>query len=162
VTDEHCLYLELGSNIEPERYLPLAIGMLRELVHVEKISSVWESPAVGSSGPNFLNMAIQVRSDLQPEVLKLLIIRNIEAQLGRQRTKDKNAPRTIDIDIVIVDGKVVDDQLWKHAHLAIPLAELIPEIVNESKGESLKQTSERLSLSEPICRRAHLNFDPIG
>jgi 2-amino-4-hydroxy-6-hydroxymethyldihydropteridine diphosphokinase len=160
VTDEHCLYLELGSNIDPEHYLPLAIEMLRELVRVEKISSVWESPAVGFSGPNFLNLAIQVRSDLQPDALKHLILRNIEANLGRQRTKDKNAPRTIDIDIVIVDGKVVDDQVWKHAHLAIPLAELIPEIVNESKGESLKQTSERLSLTQPICRRTDVDFDP--
>jgi 2-amino-4-hydroxy-6-hydroxymethyldihydropteridine diphosphokinase len=159
VKDEYNLYLELGSNIEPERNLPLAIELLRELVHVVKISSVWESPAVGASGPNFLNLAIQIQSVLPPAALKHLILRNIEAQLGRQRTESKNAPRTIDIDIVIVDGKVVDDQVWKHAHLAMPLAELIPEIKNESSGESLEQTSERLSVSEPICQRTDINFD---
>jgi 2-amino-4-hydroxy-6-hydroxymethyldihydropteridine diphosphokinase len=162
VKDEYCLYLELGSNIEPERYLPLAIELLRKLVRVEKISSVWESPAIGSSGPNFLNLAIQVRSDLQPDAFKHLILRSIEAFLDRQRTEDKNAPRTIDIDIVIVDGKVVDDQVWNHAHLAIPLAEIIPELINESRGESLKQISERLSLSKRISRRSDLKFDQSG
>ena len=94
---------------------------------IGKVSSVWESPAVGSPGPNFLNVAIQVQSNLQPDALKHLVLRNVEAYLGRQRMKDKNAPRTIDIDIAILDGKVIDDQVWEQAHLAIPLAEIIPE-----------------------------------
>jgi 2-amino-4-hydroxy-6-hydroxymethyldihydropteridine diphosphokinase len=158
VTNEHCIYLELGSNIEPELNLPLAIEILSQMVKVERISTVWETPAVGSSGPNFLNMAVEIQSDLAPDALKHLVLRNIEAYLGRRRTVNKNAPRTIDIDITIVDGKVVDDKLWQHAHVAIPLAELIPDLINESNGESLKRTSERLSASEPICQRSNLKF----
>jgi len=157
VTDEHCVYLELGSNINPEHNLPVAIGILRQLVRVEKISSVWETPAIGSAGPNFFNLAVRIRSSLSPDVLKQLILRKIEAYLGRKRSADKNAPRTIDIDIVIVDGKVIDDHLWHYAHLAIPLAELIPELIwSENQGETLKQVSERLSANEPRCRRTNL------
>jgi 2-amino-4-hydroxy-6-hydroxymethyldihydropteridine diphosphokinase len=157
--DEHCVYLELGSNIDPEHNLPLAIEILRQLVTVDQVSSVWETPAVGSSGPNFLNLAIQIRSSLPPDALKYLILRNIEAQLGRTRTEDKNAPRTIDIDIIIADGKVVDHQLWQCAYVAIPLAELIPELMDEDVGESLKQISARLAASQPTCRRTDLKFE---
>jgi 2-amino-4-hydroxy-6-hydroxymethyldihydropteridine diphosphokinase len=162
VTDNHCIYLELGSNIDPEYNLPLAIEILRQLVRVEKISSVWETPAVGSSGPNFLNLAVQIRSSLPPDALKHLILRKIEARLGRQRTEDKNAPRTIDIDIVIIDGEVVDDQVWKHAYVAIPLAELIPELINENEGESLKQITERMFTNKHIYQRVDLQFDQVG
>ncbi len=157
MTDDHYIYLELGSNINPEHNLPIAIDILRQLVRVEKISAVWETPAIGSAGPNFFNLAVRIRSSLSPDVLKQLVLRKIEAYLGRKRTSDKNAPRTIDIDIVIVDGKVVDDHLWHFAHLAIPLAELIPDLVwDENQGETLKQVSERLSMREPDCRRTNL------
>jgi len=157
VTDDHSIYLELGSNINPEHNLPLAIDILRQLVQVDRISSVWETPAIGSAGPNFFNLAIQIRSSLSPGVLKRLVLRKIEAHLGRKRTDDKNAPRTIDIDIVIVDGEVIDDHLWDYAHLAIPLAELIPDLVSINyPEETLKQASERLSASQPGCRRGNL------
>ena len=159
--DEHCFYLVLGSNIAPEQNLPLAIELLNKLVRIGTVSSIWESPAVGSPGPNFLNVAIQVQSGLQPEALKHLVLRNIEAYLGRQRMDDKNAPRTIDMDIVIVDGNVIDDQVWMQAHLAIPLAEIIPEIRKDSTGESLKQRSERLAKSAPISKRTDLHIHQI-
>jgi len=158
VPDDYQIFLELGSNIDPEHNLPRAIRIIKQFVRVEKISSVWETPAFGSVGPNFLNLAVQIRSDLPPDALKQLILRKVEAYLGRKRTSDKNAPRTIDIDIVIVNGKVVDDQVWHRAHLAVPLAEVIPELWNENKGETLKQASERLSASEIVCRRTDVNL----
>lgn len=155
--DDYKIYLELGSNINPSENLSLAINILKQLVRVEGISTVWETPAVGSAGPNFLNLAVQIRSVLQPDALKELILRNIEAYLGRKRTTDKYAPRTIDIDIVLVNGKVVDEHLWDYAHLAIPLAELVPDLRrDEGDGETLKQASERLSASTPGCRKADL------
>ena len=156
--DEHCFYLVLGSNIAPEQYLPLAIEILNKLVQIGTVSSIWESPAVGSPGPNFLNVAIQVQSSLQPDALKHLVLRNIEAYLGRQRMED-NAPRTIDIDIVIVDGNVIDDQVWKQAYLAIPLAEIIPEIRKYGTGESLKQRSKRLAKRAAISKRTDLHLN---
>jgi 2-amino-4-hydroxy-6-hydroxymethyldihydropteridine diphosphokinase len=157
--DDHSIYLVLGSNIDPEHNLPLAIEILGQLVRVEKVSSVWETRAVGSSGPNFLNLAVKIRSSLTPDALKHLILRNIEVQLGRKRTENKNAPRTIDIDIVIIDDKVVDDHVWHNAHMALPLAELIPELLIKSEGESLKQASERLSRIQTARRRTDLKVD---
>jgi 2-amino-4-hydroxy-6-hydroxymethyldihydropteridine diphosphokinase len=59
--------LLLGSNIAPEQNLPKAIALLRHYVEVADTSKVWETPAVGSSGANFLNAAVMVRTHLKPE-----------------------------------------------------------------------------------------------
>jgi 2-amino-4-hydroxy-6-hydroxymethyldihydropteridine diphosphokinase len=104
-----------------------------------------------------LNLAIEIRSSLPPDALKELILRKIEAHLGRKRTTDKNAPRTIDIDIIVVDGEVVDEHLWRYAHMAIPLAELLPDLLNtDDQGETLKQASERLLANTPGCQKIDL------
>ena len=88
----HQVYLSLGANIQPELNLPKAIQLLRKHGDILKVSSVWESEAVGSTGPNFLNACILFSTSLEAADLKDRVLRAIEAQLGRQRSADKNAP----------------------------------------------------------------------
>jgi len=76
--------------------------------------------------------------------LKEHIIRPIEAQLGRQRSENKYAPRTIDIDIVLFDDKPYNDKFWRYAFVIIPLAEIYPEYLNPILKESITQTATRL------------------
>jgi 7,8-dihydro-6-hydroxymethylpterin-pyrophosphokinase len=71
-------------------------------------------------------------------------LRQIEARLGSIRTEDKFAPRTIDIDIVVYGDQVIDPGLWRYAHLAQPVAELLPDLVNPTNGQTLEQIAERL------------------
>jgi 2-amino-4-hydroxy-6-hydroxymethyldihydropteridine diphosphokinase len=150
---DHHVYLGIGSNISPEANVPRAIALLRKYVEVEAISTIWESPPEGGSGPDFLNAAILIRTDLDEEDLRNQILRRIESQLGRIRTTDQNAPRTIDLDILIFDGQVLDDQIWLRAYLALPLSELIPDLIQPTNGESLKEIAESLIASTPISRR---------
>ena len=54
----HQVYLSLGSNIQPEVNLPRAVELLQEYGKFIKVSRAWESEAVGSDGPNFLNACV--------------------------------------------------------------------------------------------------------
>jgi 2-amino-4-hydroxy-6-hydroxymethyldihydropteridine diphosphokinase len=139
---EACLLL--GSNIRPEENIPLALDLLQKRVKLLQVSSVWETAAVGSDGPNFLNAALLVSTPLDAQALKERVLHPIEAQLGRVRTSDKNAPRTMDIDIISFDGRVLDAALWTQAHRAVPVAEILPESLSES-GEKLKDAALRLT-----------------
>jgi len=144
MTSLHRAYLNLGSNIEPELNLPKAIQMLREYGEIADTSRVWESKAVGINGPNFLNACVLLLTDLQPVELKEQVIRPIEAKLGRIRYADKNAPRTIDIDIVLFDKTPLNTEYWSYAFVAVPLAELIPNFVHPVSGEKLSCFSEQV------------------
>ena len=91
MTELHQVYLSIGSNIEPEANIPKAVQILREYGQVQGISSIWESEAVGSDGPNFLNLCVLFLNPLQPVELKEQVIRQIESKLGRVRHADKNS-----------------------------------------------------------------------
>ncbi len=145
----HQACLLLGSNIEPEVNIPRAVDLLNKEISIVKVSSVWESASVNCCYPDFLNMAAAVSIGCSAAELKEQILRPLEAHMGRVRTADKNASRTIDIDIVLFDGKVVDPDLWLHVHRAAPVAELFPDTVSK-KGERLKDTARRLAQSTPI------------
>lgn len=152
----HRVCLLLGSNIQPEENLRLAVQLLREQFVVEKISAVWESQAVGSEGPDFLNAAVVIRTFLNPPQLKNRFLRPIEARLGRLRTADKNAPRTIDIDIIAWDADILDPAVWKYAHAAVPVAELLPCYQSTETGEYLEQAARRLSSRTSIHLRPNI------
>jgi 2-amino-4-hydroxy-6-hydroxymethyldihydropteridine diphosphokinase len=139
---EHQACLLLGSNIQPERNLPLAIHQLQDHLTILRISRVWETPSVGSAGPNFLNAALLAHTPLEQKILKLQILTPLEAKLGRVRSADRNAPRPIDLDIILFDGRIMDPTLWQFAHRAVPVAEIQPELHSED-GEILKDVAER-------------------
>ncbi|HUE98621.1 MAG TPA: 2-amino-4-hydroxy-6-hydroxymethyldihydropteridine diphosphokinase [Anaerolineales bacterium] len=140
----HQAYLSLGSNIQPEVNLPGAIELLRKYGHILKVSSAWESEAVGSEGPNFLNACVLFLTPLLPIELKEQVTRPIETILGRKRNEDKYAPRTIDIDIILFDNVSCNDKFWNQAFVVIPLAEIHPEYQSPLTQESIIKTATRL------------------
>ena len=105
---------------------------------------------MGSSGPEFLNAVVLFLSPLNTRELRMQVLQKIEKQLGRVRTFDKNAPRPIDIDVLICDDDVLDDSFWVTAHLAIPLAEINPQYKHSSTGESIQSAAQRLSADTKI------------
>lgn len=136
--------LSLGSNIAPHKFLPRAVERLRDFLEVTAVSRAWRSVPVGASGPDFLNAAVLVCTQLSPFALKIDVLRRVEAQLGRVRRADKFAPRTIDIDIIIYGDLVVDSALWSQAYLALPVSELLPGLVDPQSGETLDHIARRL------------------
>ena len=144
MSDLHRAYLSLGSNIQPETNLVRAIELLRRHGRLERISSAWESESVGAPGPNYLNACVLLLTPLSQPALKEQALLPIETELGRERSADKFAPRTIDIDIVLYDGISSDNKYWEQAFVVVPLAEIYPEYQNPIRAESILKTATRL------------------
>lgn len=134
-------YLSLGSNVEPERHLRAAIAALRARFGDVVVSPVYRVPAVGFDGPDFLNAAAIVDSDLDPLALTDWL-HEVERDNGRVRGPVKFDDRTLDIDLVYFDDLVLDtpklprDEL-RHAFVLRPLADIAPEFVDPVRGVSL-------------------------
>ena len=148
--EEHLIYLSLGSNITPLKNLPRAVAMLRHYGEIIAVSSVWDTPPYGMTGPRFLNASLAVTTLFPPTQFKNLALRRIEIMMGRVRTYDKNAPRPIDLDIVIADGWIADSNIWDRPHLAVPLGELLPGLTHPTRRITLAQIAQTFLLNEDI------------
>jgi 2-amino-4-hydroxy-6-hydroxymethyldihydropteridine diphosphokinase len=145
----HQVCLLLGSNIDPEKNLPRGVELLRQKVGILRSSSVWQSPSVGSAGPDFLNMALLATTSCEPEDLKEKVLRPVEAELGRRRSADKNAPRPFDADIILFDGQLIDETLFHYVHRAVPVSELMPDY-RSPEGKTLVDIAADLTKTNPI------------
>ena len=150
----HKYYLSLGSNIQPSANLARAIELLRTHGAVDEVSSVWESQAIGSAGPNFLNACVSFLGPMGQVELKRDVTSAIEDHMGRVRTRDRLAPRTIDIDILMEDGRPVNLPLWRHAFVVLPMAELLPDFSHPAYNRPLLEVVPELQARTWIVRRA--------
>jgi 2-amino-4-hydroxy-6-hydroxymethyldihydropteridine diphosphokinase len=139
----HQACLLIGSNINPIENIRLAIQLFKNLISIKKISSVYETKAIGSEGPNFLNFALWIETYHSREELVKEVLAPVEEALGRIRTSDKNAPRTVDVDVLIYDGSVLDPNMWTYPHVAIPVSEVIPVTFSEAEIDSIKTTAKK-------------------
>ncbi|HEY6871297.1 MAG TPA: 2-amino-4-hydroxy-6-hydroxymethyldihydropteridine diphosphokinase [Geobacteraceae bacterium] len=158
----HQALLSLGSNVEPERNLRVAVQELARYGRVARVSSVWQSPADGAPGsPDFLNAALWLETPLSASELKETAIAAVEAGLGRVRTADRNAPRTIDIDIMLFDQdrldlgrrRIPDPEVRERPFVAIPLAEIAPDYRHPETGERLAEIAARFDPAASGMRR---------
>ncbi len=140
----HLAYLNLGSNIQPETNLPKAVELLREFGEIVKISQVWESEPVGTTGNNYLNVCVKFKTSMPLSDMKEKIIHPIENQLGRQRGADKFAPRSMDIDMILFDDESINDDTWELAFVVVPLANVYPTYCKTKSGESVLEIATRL------------------
>jgi 2-amino-4-hydroxy-6-hydroxymethyldihydropteridine diphosphokinase len=145
-------YLSLGSNIDPEQNLPAAVRELARFGRVKRVSSVWESPPEGfADQPRFLNAALLLETRLSAAELKARAIASIEASLGRTRNANRNAPRTIDIDIMLFNRDtfrlgsrtIPDAEVLERPFVAIPLAEIAPDYRHPATCETLAAIAAR-------------------
>ncbi len=139
-------YLSLGTNIKPEQNMKAALTTLAQQTKVVAISSVWETKAVGTTAQaNYLNAAVMVETDLNAQQLKEQVLGPIEHNLGRVRQVDKNAPRPMDIDIMLFNQDIIDlgsrhipdAEILERPFVAIPLAEIAPDYIHPETGQSL-------------------------
>ena len=155
-------YLLLGSNIEPVNNLRDTVLQLARFGRVRAISAVWESPPAGfAAQPRYLNAAVLLETGLSANELRDTAIASIEAALGRVRTSNKNAPRTIDIDIMLFNRDVLDvghrhipdSEVRERPFAAIPLAEIAPEYLHPETGETLREIAHRFDPEAAGMRR---------
>ncbi len=147
------IFVALGSNIEPKMNLVKAVHLISQKFELRAASSVWESAPVGFlEQPAFLNAAIQIRSSLDFQYIRDSL-REIETTLLRVRDPNNiNAPRTIDLDIVLfgdqivstIDSQIPDPDILTRPFLAVPLAELDFDRVHPIQGITLGQIARNM------------------
>ena len=154
-------YLSLGSNIEPERHLPEAVKRLAQYGQVRAASTVWETEPLGfADQPNFLNAVVLLETPLSAQALRAEALPALEAALGRVRTENKNAPRTIDIDLLLFNREVLqlgkrhipNPEVQERPFVAIPLAEIAPDYIHPETGQTLRQMAEALPVKGMVRR----------
>jgi len=157
-------FISLGSNIEPETYLPRAVHALGDLGELVAVSHAYQNPAVGPTPQaDFLNAAVLVRTCLSAFEIRGTL-RSIEAQLDRVRTEDKYAPRTIDLDLCLLGMQslktehfqIPDPDILERAHLAVPLAELMPDFLHPDLGNTLAVIAAALRSGAALTLREDL------
>jgi len=138
--------LSLGSNLEPAANLRAAIAALRARFGDVRVSTVYRTRAVGFDGGDFLNAAAVVDTDLEPEALDAWL-HALEDAHGRDRSGPRFGDRTLDVDLVLYDDRVVEgpghlrvprDEL-RHAFVLRPLAEIAPDVVEPRSGRTLAE-----------------------
>lgn len=117
------------------------------------VSPVYQTKPVGRTDqPDFLNAAALIETQLGPAELKAQVLQEIEDTLGRMRSADKNAPRTIDLDITLFNDQVLeighrhipDPDLLRYPHIAVPMSDLAPEYVHPESGQTLSAVAESM------------------
>ena len=128
------VYLSLGSNLEPEKHLRAAIDELRAKFGDVIVSPTYRFPAVGFEGPDFLNLAAAIDTDLDAASLNDWL-HDLENRHGRRRDVPRFSSRTLDIDIVLYGDAVMNElQIprieLKYAFVLQPMADIAADAVH--------------------------------
>ena len=140
------IYLGLGSNVEPEKYLRQGIRELGRRFGVLELSAVYRSKAVGFDGADFLNLVAGLSSDLAPQEMQHAI-EEMHVQANRQRSESRYSPRTLDIDLLLYDDLILDEpglrlprtDILKYSFVLRPLAEIAPYLSHPQTGRLITE-----------------------
>lgn len=111
--EDNVVVIGIGSNIAAESSIGTALRLLGKYVELLAVSSLETTKPIGiTDQPDFVNGAVKARTLLQIDTLKKLL-KQIEDEMGRDRTAPKFGPRIIDMDIVIWNGEVVDNDYYE-------------------------------------------------
>ncbi|MHB9036300.1 MAG: 2-amino-4-hydroxy-6-hydroxymethyldihydropteridine diphosphokinase [Armatimonadota bacterium] len=154
-------YIGVGSNIEPERNILAALRVLALKTRLVAVSTFYGTEAIGPPGsPMFYNGVAKIETDLTPRELKFGVLKAIEVSLGRKRSGDKFAPRTIDLDLLLYDDLTVrendlvipDPDIGDREFVAKPLLELDPNVVMPDTGVRLADVlnATHISVMSPL------------
>ena len=140
------VYLSLGSNLEPRRHLPAALRELRKHFGELLVSPAYRSTAVGFDGAEFVNLAAGLDTELSPAALNDWL-HALEDRHGRRRDVPRYSDRTLDIDIVFYDDRVLDGpghlqvprNELQHAFVLRPIVDIAPEFRHPVSGQSMAE-----------------------
>ena len=158
VVPPHTAFVGLGANLGDARAtLMLALERLAALPQTRLVrhSSLYRTAPIDSHGPDYLNAVAELATDLSPQDL-LQALQALELAAGRERPY-RNAPRTLDLDLLLYDDRVLDTptltlphpRMHLRAFVLQPLAEVWPEQVSASQLAAVQnQAIQRISLQD--------------
>lgn len=142
----HIAYVALGANLaDPVSQVGAAIDALARLPESRllRTSSLYRTAPVGiHNQPDFINAVAALETSLEPQAL-LAALFDIEAQFGRRRDFH-HAPRTLDLDLLLYDDRVIDSpqlrvphpRMHLRAFVVAPLVEIAPDCVIPGRGRA--------------------------
>lgn len=137
------VYVGIGSNIDREASVRDGVADLRAHYGELRLSSVYESAAVGFDGDPFYNLVAGFQTNESiDEVLETL--NDIEANHGRRRNGPRFVSRTLDMDLLLYGDEIVTaenyhvprDEILRYAFVLWPLAEVAPDAVHPETGKT--------------------------
>ena len=147
------IYIGLGSNIEREHYLQRGLQALARHFPGLHHSTVYESAAVGFVGSNFYNLVAGADTELEVEQVQAQL-REIEFAHGRTRDAKKFSPRTLDLDLLTYDQRVMSTpvqlpraEILTNAFVLRPFAELAPDYWHPVAGQTLARLWQQYDAS---------------
>lgn len=125
-------YIGIGSNIDPEKHIPMALERLQQQLTVVGISSFYKLPAMGTAEgqSDFINGMIVVETSLTAKQLKYSVLREIEYELGRNKEQPKYSAREMDLDLILFGDEVIPElnvpepEIKTRPYVFLPLLEL--------------------------------------
>lgn len=161
------VYVSIGSNIDREHNIRGAIRALREAYGPLTLSRVYESAAEGFEGGNFYNLVAAFDTEEPPRAVNARLAR-IEHAHGRTRRAGRYGSRTLDIDLLLYDDRVLHedgmnvprDEIEKYAFVLRPLAEIAPRQRHPLTGARFEEMwhrfDDRAQTLKPVT------FDPAA
>lgn len=153
-------YIAYGSNLRDRlTTVHAAIDQVADLGVGITVSPIYESVPVGYlEQPLFLNGVVHVKTNVSPTQL-LADLQNIEKHLGRKRSFP-NAPRTIDLDILLYDDRVITTpelvvphpRMHERLFVLAPLNDLAPDLVHPILGQRVADLLQSLGPATDIWR----------
>lgn len=140
-------YIGVGANLgDAQNTVGYAIAAIANLPGITEMShsSLYGSAPVDAGGPDYVNAVLRVRTNLPANRL-LAVLQDIELGAGRTRPSYRNAPRTLDLDVLLYGEEIVNTpvltiphpRMWERAFVLLPLAELDQRLVSELRLEQV-------------------------
>ena len=151
------IYIGVGSKIEPMRHVPLGIQALTAEFSALRLSTVYESAAVGFSGANFYNLVAEAQTERSVEQV-VATLKRLEFAHGRAVDARKFSSRTLDLDLLSYDQQVLDSptvlpraEILTSAFVLRPFSELNPDFWHPVVGMTLASLWQRYdATSQPL------------
>jgi 2-amino-4-hydroxy-6-hydroxymethyldihydropteridine diphosphokinase len=140
------IFVSAGSNIDPVKNLRLACRELESAFGEVVLSSVYQSPALGFEGDDFLNMVISFSTGESREHI-IAALGRIEAAAGRQPGEERYSSRPLDLDLLLYGELVTDgpgiklprSDLTEYAFVLRPMTEIAPELRHPEAGKTMRE-----------------------
>lgn len=160
------VFVSIGSNIEREQHITKAVRLLCLRYGPLRVSSVYESEAVGFSGNPFYNLVANFGTHAPPLAL-VSDLRSIEDRCGRVRNGARFDSRTMDLDLLLygeavftLDGlSIPRPELLQEAFVLGPLAELAGHLKHPIQRQTFEQLWAQYNASRKTIHRVALDLD---